>query len=603
MSKIKDDFICNLKYMFNLAKKINKTVIIFCLALAGLMTIKTVIELVITPVFLQQLEISARLKQLMIIIVSMIVLLYGVSGAIAYLKTNTLFGRIAIRMHLIQAIGRKVANTSYSNLLDTKFINLESQAYRICSCNSSSSEAIWETITNTINKFICLLVYLFIISYLNVKMILMVVITATVSELVHFKVNRWRYHQRDQEAKFQKQLDYLKQITTNRQYGKDIRIFKMTGWLDELWQGVIDLYQAFITKCQCRYLLFHFVDVLMILLRNGIAYSYLIYLVIHGNITVSLFLLYFNALSGFTEIIVGLFQDLTLLHRQCLDIAMIQELLNWPETFLFDEGKELEKASDYEIKLENVSYRYPEAKENTIDHLNLTIHPGEKLAIVGLNGAGKTTLVKLICGLLDPSEGRVLLNGQDIKQFNRQQYYRLFSAVFQDWSLLEASVRENVAQQVEQIDDQQVLKCLQAAGLKEKILSLPQQLDTKLGRLIYEDGIELSGGQIQRLMLARALYKNGPIVVLDEPTAALDPLAENDIYLKYSQITDGRTSLFISHRLASTQFCHRIILLEKGHIIESGTHLELLRQQGTYASMFKIQSQYYQEGVETIGKE
>ena len=155
---------------------------------------------------------------------------------------------------------------------------------------------------------------------------------------------------------------------------------------------------------------------------------------------------------------------------------------------------------------------------------------GEKLAVVGLNGAGKTTLVKLACGFLDPDGGQVLLNGIDIKTFNRREYYSLFSAVFQDFSVLDATLAENVAQQVEGIDEQKVWRCLHEAGLTEKVKSLPQGLRTHIGRQVFEDGVELSGGETQRLMLARALYKDGPVLLLDEPTAALDPIAENDIY-------------------------------------------------------------------------
>lgn len=230
--------------------------------------------------------------------------------------------------------------------------------------------------------------------------------------------------------------------------------------------------------------------------------------------------------------------------------------------------------------------------------MNLTIHPGEKLAVVGLNGAGKTTLVKLLCGLLDPTKGQVLLNGQDIRTFNRREYYELFSAVFQNYSLLDVSLGENVSQTPENGDERKIWKCLEKAGLTQAVEKLPDKLDTHIGREVYLDGILLSGGQTQRLMLARALYKDGSILFLDEPSAALDPLAEHDIYMKYSEMTKGRTSLFISHRLASTRFCDRILYLEHGTILEEGTHEELLNLGGAYAELFEVQSRYYQEGRE-----
>lgn len=196
----------------------------------------------------------------------------------------------------------------------------------------------------------------------------------------------------------------------------------------------------------------------------------------------------------------------------------------------------------------------------------MTVHPGERLAIVGLNGAGKTTLVKLLCGLLDPTEGLVLLNGKDVRGFNRRSYYDLFSAVFQEFSVLDVTVAEEIAQTTEGIDYDKIADCVEKAGLTTTIEKLPKGMQTHVGREVYLDGVLFSGGQTQRLMLARALYKDGPILLLDEPTAALDPIAENDIYMKYSEMTQGKTSMFISHRLASTRFCDRIIFVADGGV-------------------------------------
>jgi ATP-binding cassette subfamily B protein len=204
----------------------------------------------------------------------------------------------------------------------------------------------------------------------------------------------------------------------------------------------------------------------------------------------------------------------------------------------------------------------------------------------------------LICGFYDPTEGEVLLNGQNIQKYNRRDYYRHFSAVFQDFSLLTATIAENIAQDFEKVDMEKARGCAVKAGIAEKIDKLPNGYDTHLGRYVYEDAIELSGGETQRLMLARALYKDAPIIVLDEPTAALDPIAESDMYNKYNEFTGGRTAVYISHRLASTRFCDRIILIDGNRIAEEGTHATLMAAGGKYAGLFEIQSRYYREGVE-----
>lgn len=249
---------------------------------------------------------------------------------------------------------------------------------------------------------------------------------------------------------------------------------------------------------------------------------------------------------------------------------------------------------------ENVSFSYgvwEDGKERKIpifQEFNLQIKAGERLAVVGVNGAGKSTLVKLLCGLLQPDQGSIYINGTDSRIIPRWDYYSLFSAVFQHSRQLPVSVAENVMLNVRKEQEETAMwDCLEKAGLLEKVRSLPEKEKTCLVRQVAEEGTELSGGQVQRLLLARALYKDAPVLILDEPTAALDPLAESAIYEKYSSLTQGKTSLFISHRLASTRFCDRILFLEQGRVVESGSHEELMELGGKYAAMFQVQSKYY----------
>ena len=214
---------------------------------------------------------------------------------------------------------------------------------------------------------------------------------------------------------------------------------------------------------------------------------------------------------------------------------------------------------------------------------------------MGINGAGKTTLVKLLCGLYIPTEGEVRLNGISVTDYNILYYYSLFSVVFQDMYLLPVTIAEFIASDNTNIEEEKVHYVLRLAGLEQKIQSLPKGIHSHLMKGVFDDSIELSGGEKQKLMFARALYKNAPVVVLDEPTAALDPIAENELYQKYGNLTQGKTSIYISHRLASTRFCDRIVLIDNKTIAESGSHEELMKTGGKYAKMFEIQSQYYKE--------
>jgi ATP-binding cassette subfamily B protein len=357
-------------------------------------------------------------------------------------------------------------------------------------------------------------------------------------------------------------------------------------------------YTAFHRKAQGVYIWAKITDIILTFFRNAIAYAYLIGLVIVNEISVSEFLLLFCAVDGFNVWVSGILGGFNTLHKQSLDISTVRECLEYPEPFKFSDGEHIKAEANrqYEIRLENVSFRYPGADKDTLMNINLTLHPGEKLAVVGLNGAGKTTLIKLICGFLNPTNGRVLLNGKDIRIYNRSDYYTMFSAVFQSFSLLAGTVAANVAQDSVGIDMERVKECIEKAGLRQKIESLKDGYETHLNREVFDDAVLLSGGETQRLMLARALYKDAPFIILDEPTAALDPIAESEMYQKYNEMTSGKTSVYISHRLASTRFCDRVIMIADGDIVEEGTHAELLKLGGKYASLFEVQRKYYKEG-------
>ena len=590
-------------YMVKLAWRYSKSVLAICIILAAATAGETVVQLLIAPGILQKLELRASLPQLLGAIAIFTGALILFAAAKEYFDLNKLFGRVTVRIKLIEAIAEKMAQTSYENLLDTAFLQRKERASSACDDNQSPAESIWLTWTNILANLLGFAVYLALLSSLSPLLILVVIATTAAGYFVSRKVNQFGYLHREEEAAYTAEMRYVKRTVTSRAFAKDIRIFGLKPWLMEVWQKSFQLYESFLRRREKHYFLTNLADFLLSLLRNGIAYAYLLHLTLTEGLSASTFLLYFTAASGFTQWITGILEQFTQLSKESLEISVVREFLEWPEGFQLTGGDPIPDAVNgtYELQLEHVTYRYPGAAEDTIHDLSLTLHRGEKVALVGLNGAGKTTLVKLLCGFLDPTQGTVRLNGVDIRKLNRRAYYKLFSAVFQEFSLLEATVAENVAQQVEGIDEEKVWQCLENAGLSDAVRALPQGLQTHLGRSIYDDGTELSGGQTQRLMLARALYRDGAVLVLDEPTAALDPITESEIYLKYSEMTQGKTSLFISHRLASTRFCDRIILLENGSIAEEGSHEALLQRGGSYAKLFSVQRRYYEEGGESHG--
>ncbi len=586
----------NVGWMCRLSWKHRKRVLLFVFLTALLEVLFNLTQLYIAPQILTLVENRESLRSLLLLIGFFSLALFCLNFAKEYVFENEMFARVDVRTVIIGMLGKKCNTTSFPNTLKPDFIKLRDKAHLATEGNSEAAEKIWHTLTQLLKNVSGFIVYLTILSNLDPILLIMTVATCIIGFTVSRYTNNWMYNHREKEEIYYTQKRYVRRTAESITIAKDIRIFGLQNWLNDLYDSVHDVYLAFGFRAEKIRLLSALTEAVLTIARNGIAYVYLIQMALQENLSAGQFLLYFTAISTFTQWIMGILQESLTLHKQSLDISRVREFLEFPEPFRFAGGREIPRADAYELRLQNVSFRYDGADTDIIHDLNLTVRPGEKLAIVGLNGTGKSTLVKLLCGLLDPTEGAVLLNGQDIRDFNRREYYALFSAVFQEFSILDVTVAENIAQDAEHIDYEKVNRCIEQAGLTQTIAELPKGLQTHVGREVFLDGVLFSGGQTQRLMLARALYKNGPILVLDEPTAALDPIAENDIYLKYNDMTKGKTALFISHRLASTRFCDRIILIANGGIAEEGTHESLLALGGEYANLFEIQSRYYREG-------
>lgn len=487
--------------------------------------------------------------------------------------------------------------TDYENTEKQDFRELMGYMWNDACRGNCSMEFIWRDLRDALIHLAGIVTYASILLVLNP----LILIIVTIVSLGSYFTTRWQavYYEKNKQ-KWEKEIrkkDYLGALSEDFSRAKDIKLYALEGWLD----GMMRDYQAYILmwnkRCNLRGLWAAVLAGLMALIQNGVAYLVLIGILLEGGITVGEFVFYFSLVGSIGGFLQGVVRDVANISTRAEKIAYYREFYHYPSQFNHGEGCALPKAP-VTIELKDVWYRYDGAEEYTLKRINLVIAGGENLALVGMNGAGKTTLIKLICGMYTPTKGEILVGGRKISEYNIEEYYSLISAVFQDIHAIAFTCCEFVASADLQRPGarEDAIAAMKAAGIYDKIQTLPNGIDTHLVKGIYEDSVDLSGGEMQKLVLARAIYKDGAILVLDEPTAALDPIAENNLYQQYKSLTAGKTSIYISHRFASTHFCDRIVLLENGVITESGTHEELMEKDGQYAYMFGVQSQYYKEG-------
>lgn len=514
-----------------------------------------------------------------------------------YVKLVALCPRVSLRTMIISEMMKKYHGTSYENLLNPDFIAAFNKTIEHTCANSSASEHIWTTLSTLLPSAILFIFYLLLLARLPLWLSLLVIVSQVLIFYIRKKLQDEEFRQKEEKNQIQNRVQYINELGLSHDYAKDIRIFGMRDWLRDLRKSSERLLYDFQARISRKYLWLDLSELVLSLLRNGLAYAYLIFLFLEQHLSVAEFLLYFQSFTALSDKAAALLLDFSSLRKESDAIREILEFLNWKETFCFDESAPSPTADAegrYTFTFEDVSYRYPGAKEDTIKHLNLRIPAGEKLAVVGLNGAGKTTFIRLLCGFLDPTEGRILVNGEDIRGLNRKAYYELFSVVFQKFSLLAGTIEANITQGAVP-DEAAMEEVLSDSGMDRIIARLENGRNSLLVKDVYPEAVDLSGGEVQTLMLARALYHGAPVLILDEPTAALDPLSESAMYGKYHQLSQDRSSVFISHRLASTRFCDRILVLDKGSIIEMGSHQELMKQEGFYRNLFDVQSRYYQQ--------
>lgn len=501
---------------------------------------------------------------------------------------------ILVRFKMMVEKNRKAMTIDFRNIEDSDVLDCYQKAGNASSGNMIGIEGMMRQVLTLLMNLAVAAVGLIILGTMNIWIVLIMAVLAAVTFAVRNKTNaKSKREVWDPLAPWWRKNSYLSNLTSDFSAAKDIRMFGLSDWLTEKFRQEKKVrIEAQKTNAKIWIHASTFTS-LCFALSQVMVYAWLLYMVVKGRITLGNFSLYLASSTTFYNFI-----------RQIMDstadlLQRSREVDDWRSFLDFDggnpdEGRPVPPMENYEFEFRNVSFKYPKAEKYALKNLSLTLKAGERLAVVGLNGAGKSTFIKLLLRLYEPTEGEIFLNGVNVKEYSKTSYYRIFAPVFQDVNLFAFPLAENVSMKApENTDKERSEKCLMDAGLDEKLRELPKGMDTEILKVIYDDGTDLSGGEKQKLALARSLYKDAPVVVLDEPTAALDALAESRLYSDFDKLIGGKTAVYISHRLSSTQFCSRVAMFQDGGLVECGTHHELLEKGGAYAEMFHIQAQYY----------
>ncbi len=537
-----------------------------------------------------------------VMIVGVIVLLFAMVNYLSsYLSHILFFDKVFIRMNaFFEILSRKAMATSYENIEFKEGREKLMKAVGAIEVNRVGVELLLQVFPVFVTSLVGILLYSSYILTINYWIVVVLLAMVIVNILLNTYARNYEKRTTNELNNHRTKLKYYQDEANKLSNAKDIRVYKLENWFYKGVKLSTKKFSSTLMRQKMRYSLANMSDSIFAIVRNLIAYTILINMVLIETISIAEFTFMIGIIVGFSTWLNQLSGSFGRLKEASIRIDSFREYMDINDFINMHGNIEIDQLLEKELSIEfrNVTFTYPGAKLPTIKNLNLKIEPGQKVALVGLNGAGKTTLVKLLTGLYNPTEGEILIDDIPITSFDRYDYYRLFGVIFQDVNVFPFSIAENISCCAkEDTDYQKINTVIQQAGLSKKMEKLEQKEHTNLTQVVDEKGIMLSGGELQKLMLARALYKNSPILVLDEPTAALDPLAEQSLYLQYSELTERKTSIFISHRLASTKFCTKIIYIENGEILEAGTHVDLMNYQRKYYEMFEIQSQYYKENT------
>ena len=584
-----------IKRLFDNVSRQNRKIYLYFLVYTVTAAIYPFFSVILPKLLIDELSkgLYAQLENILKIVVGYF-LLTSIFGFIKTFVASHAYPRITrLRIDYIKDMFDKIVNVEYKYMEDATFFEKNGRAMEATNSNDNGIEGVYHKLFETPAVALTAAVLMLFIGRLNIFILLGLILNVIVTMWISRKTHNFQYSKKEELSRGHRRKDYYYRTTYDFGYGKDIRIYDLKDRVLNNYKREIEAYVNMHRQIKNKEYKLGFLGLITLLISDGLTYGILIMKTVRG-MPISDFSMYLTAILSLLILIKTLIENIS---------VIINEGQYVYDFFLFMDRDYGEKGGDrkaikggtLEIEFKNVSFKYPNTDKYIFKNLNLKIQKGEKLAIVGVNGAGKSTLVKLMTGLFDATEGEILINGIPIRDFNKKELYSMFSVVFQDINILAYTIAENIACTSENIDRERVMEVLNRVGLGDKVRGFKKGIDQMMLKVIDEKGTEFSGGENQKLAIARALYKDASLVILDEPTSALDPLAEAEIYENFNNLVGGKTAIYISHRMSSSVFCDKILVIDGGRISDFYSHENLMKKKDSlYYKLYKAQAINYQ---------
>ena len=589
----------NAIFLYKLIWKEKKSFIFESLILILVNACSPFVTIIMPKFIINELTKGEQFSRVLWLVLIMFILNFIFSNVQAALQSFVNYSAKYLMIPLSMIFNKKNMEMDFEDTENPEILDLKEKAQMMV-LNGNIADKYLLAVNELIINLLRILGLGYIISNISIYVLILIVLASILNTKYSIRIQKRNFQLNNESMLSTRKSEYYRNISKEPSVGKIIRINDLSDWIMKKTYENRKECIAYRDKMLKNSKKSETVSVIFGIMQQLSIYVFLLFKVVKENLGVGDYVMYTNSIMCFPTVFNSICGSYISVKDYGQYITQYQEFINRPDRMQLTKKSEVHfDGSIPTIEFKNVSFKYPRSEQYVLKDINITIAPGEKLSIIGDNGAGKTTFLKLLLRLYDVTDGEILINGRNVKDYDYTEYMQQIATVFQDYKLFAFSVWDNITLgQSAEANADSVDQVLSMGGMKEKIDSLPNKTQTTMSREFDENGVVLSGGEQQKLALCRALYKDASLVILDEPTASLSPLAENEIYQKFHQMVQDKSAIFVSHRLSSSHFCDKIAYFEDGKIVEYGSHAELMKLDDKYAKMYQLQASYYMEEEE-----